>query len=178
MLQARKNPADLFTKHLESSKKLDQLLKLFNCTIVSGRAESAPGLKTAKGAEDQGGVSLVELQMLPHQLPLAEMNRRHATAVPDEERYGEVDLTPQSELSDPVPLLARRSAAPSVRVRPKRSRMKASLYFRRRPTNHSARSVVLSPARLQAWGARARFSLQASTDDPRLPMRLGSWGGA
>ena len=78
------NPGDLFTKHLESSKKLDQLLKLFNCTIVSGRAGSAPGLKTAKGAEDQGGVSLVELQMLTPQLPLAEMNRRRATAVSDE----------------------------------------------------------------------------------------------
>ena len=105
--KGEENPADLFTELLESSKKLDQLLKLFNCSIASGRVESAPGLKTAKGADDQAGVSLVELQVLPHQLPLAEMNRRHATAAPDEERYDEVDQTPQSELSDPVPFLVR-----------------------------------------------------------------------
>ena len=60
------NPADLFTKHLEYYTKFDQLMKLFNCTIVSGRAESAPGLKTAKGADDQNGVSFMERQLLPH----------------------------------------------------------------------------------------------------------------
>ena len=80
-LQA-KNPADIFTKHLESSKKLDQFLKLFNCFIVSGRAVSAPGLKTAKGADVQASVSLVQLQVLPNKLPMAKMNRRHVTAVP------------------------------------------------------------------------------------------------
>ena len=75
-------------------------MKLFSCSLVSGCAASAPRLKTAKGADDQAGVSLVELQVLAHQLPLAE-------AVPDEERYGEVDQTPQSELSDPVPSFVR-----------------------------------------------------------------------
>ena len=34
------NPADLITKHLESSAKLDQLVGLFNCRFVDGRAES------------------------------------------------------------------------------------------------------------------------------------------
>ena len=94
-------PAVLFTKDLESSKNLDQLLRLFNCSIVSGCAESAPGLNTAKGADDGIGISLVDVQILHHQLPMAEMNRRHTVAVPDDERYGEADQTPQSELRDP-----------------------------------------------------------------------------
>ena len=48
------NQADLFTRHRYSSKKLDQLLKLSNCYIASGRAES-----TAKCPDNQAGVSLV-----------------------------------------------------------------------------------------------------------------------
>ena len=50
-------------------------------SIVSGRSESAPGLKTAKGGDDKTGVSLVDMQVLSHQLPAAEMNRRHIFAV-------------------------------------------------------------------------------------------------
>ena len=92
---------------MEFSKKFDQLLKLFNCTIVSGRAEFAPGLKTAKGADDHNAASYTEMQPLPHQLPPAEMDKRHVTAIADVERYGEMDQTPQGELRDPVPHLVR-----------------------------------------------------------------------
>ena len=42
------NPADLFTKHLESEKKLTQLISLFNCQMRDGRAASAPQLKRAQ----------------------------------------------------------------------------------------------------------------------------------
>ena len=102
-IAGEENPADLLAKDLGSSKRLDQLLKLFYCSTARGRAESAPGTKTAKGADDRTGVSLVELQVPPHQLPRADHNRKHIIAVLDEERYGEADRTPQRKLSDPVP---------------------------------------------------------------------------
>ena len=44
----QENPADLFTKHLESAKKHTQLISLFNCELKSGRADSAPQLKRAQ----------------------------------------------------------------------------------------------------------------------------------
>ena len=39
------NPADLFTKHLQSRERVDQLVKLFNCEYRDGRAASAPQLR-------------------------------------------------------------------------------------------------------------------------------------
>ena len=42
------NPAYLFTKHLESERKLTQILSLFNCQLREGRAESALQLKRAQ----------------------------------------------------------------------------------------------------------------------------------
>ena len=41
------NPADLFTKHLESEDRITALLKLFGCRFMSGRAESAPRIREA-----------------------------------------------------------------------------------------------------------------------------------
>ena len=32
------NPSDLFTKHLESQRKLDFLVRLFRCKLLEGRA--------------------------------------------------------------------------------------------------------------------------------------------
>ena len=42
------NPADLFTKHLASRERIDQLVKLFNCEYREGRASSAPELRKAR----------------------------------------------------------------------------------------------------------------------------------
>jgi hypothetical protein len=39
------NPADLFTKHLTSRERVDQLINLFNCEYRDGRATSAPELR-------------------------------------------------------------------------------------------------------------------------------------
>ena len=41
------NPADLFTKHLQSERKLQQRVKLFNCQFRGGRPSAAPALKRA-----------------------------------------------------------------------------------------------------------------------------------
>ena len=48
------NPADLFTKHVESSKKLDQLVGLFNCNLRAGRSEAAPATEDGREASSAG----------------------------------------------------------------------------------------------------------------------------
>jgi hypothetical protein len=39
------NPADLLTKHLGSKDKVDQLVDLYGCAFMAGRAKSAPLLR-------------------------------------------------------------------------------------------------------------------------------------
>ena len=101
------NPADLFTKHMDSAAKLDGLVQKFGCSFREGRPHAAPQLKRAPV------LSLVEA--LPHLLPPEVMNRRHDRAEPDDEILGEPDKTPEEELSDPVPKITetrnRRQAA-------------------------------------------------------------------
>ena len=55
------NPADLFTKHLSSRDRINQLVKLFNCEFRDGRAESAPLLRKQKSTA-QGGTVAVATQ--------------------------------------------------------------------------------------------------------------------
>ncbi len=43
------NPADLFTKHLTSAPRVQDLLQKFGCEYAEGRAESAPELRVATG---------------------------------------------------------------------------------------------------------------------------------
>ena len=49
-------------------------------------------------------------EVLPHLLPREVMNREHPCAQPDAEALGEIDRTPEEELSDPVPGLRAREA--------------------------------------------------------------------
>jgi hypothetical protein len=49
------NPADLFTKHLPSSIKIAQLVKLFGCEYRQGRSAAAPLLRPLDSNEGQGG---------------------------------------------------------------------------------------------------------------------------
>ena len=48
------NPADLLTKHLGSKDKVDQLVSLYGCAFMSGRAKSAPLLKRRGATENLG----------------------------------------------------------------------------------------------------------------------------
>ena len=50
------NPADLYTKHLESKAKIEQLVSLFGGKFRDGRAESAPQLR-----EDPATANMVEV---------------------------------------------------------------------------------------------------------------------
>ena len=45
------NPADLFTKHLESQAKLDSLLEIFGCELRGGRPSAAPELRREAAAD-------------------------------------------------------------------------------------------------------------------------------
>ena len=47
------NPADLFTKHLTGSDRVESLLGLFGCRFSDGRAASAPALRTGDGHESK-----------------------------------------------------------------------------------------------------------------------------
>ena len=46
-IAGEENPADLFTKHTDSAKKLETLIGMFNCSLRSGRPAAAPKLKRA-----------------------------------------------------------------------------------------------------------------------------------
>ena len=54
------NPADLFTKHLVSRERVDQLIALFNCEYRDGRATSAPELRKAKNSSTVNVVQGIE----------------------------------------------------------------------------------------------------------------------
>jgi hypothetical protein len=49
------NPADLFTKHLSSRDRINQLVQLFNCEFRDGRAMSAPSLRNDNKTTAHGG---------------------------------------------------------------------------------------------------------------------------
>ena len=48
------NPADLFTKHLQSADRVEDLLELMGCTYAEGRASGAPQLRRELDARNQG----------------------------------------------------------------------------------------------------------------------------
>ena len=52
------NPADLFTKYLPSSVKINQLVKLFGCEYREGRSAVAPLLRPHGSSGGQGGQPL------------------------------------------------------------------------------------------------------------------------
>ena len=74
------NPADLFTKHLPTAEKLNQLIGLFGCEVRGGRAEAAPQMRrerlTQQTLGDTGNVN--EECVYPVRLP-------HCGNITDEE---------------------------------------------------------------------------------------------
>ena len=118
------NPGDLFTKHLDSAKKLEQLLGMFSCEFRSGRAASAPNLKKAATADRPRPQDALFVGMvLPHLTPRAELDKRFPSIKAPPEHYGEEDTPPEEELGDPVPRLQRPS--PKQHAAPGTSRRRA-----------------------------------------------------
>ena len=77
------NPADLFTKHMDSAAKLDGLVKLYGCEFREGRAAAAPSLK--KQHQSQGVDEKALMACLPHTRHAREIETRYPRAQPDEE---------------------------------------------------------------------------------------------
>ena len=63
------NPADLFTKHLSSRDRINQLVQLFNCEFREGRAESAPLLRRQKSTAQGGTVATVAAMQVDSKRP-------------------------------------------------------------------------------------------------------------
>ena len=101
------NPADLFTKHLESRAKLDKLVGLFICRFVDGRTESALALRRTPATVNIAHDSSVLLHL---HVPEDIVELFHE-AIAKPARKCESDEAPAEELEDPVPaIVARREA--------------------------------------------------------------------
>ena len=107
------NPADLFTKHLESRAKVDQLIALFHCKFLEGRPASAPVLKQDRG----GGQAKADVnqadddRILPHMRSPEEISKMFLRAVPEPAPLDEDDQDAGEELADPVPGIVERRRA-------------------------------------------------------------------
>ena len=102
-----KNPADIFTKHLESASKLNHLVELFNCEFRDGRPEAAPQLKrdnqqkegehnsqsTARGGgpAEAHAEAVRAKERLPHLMPQRAMDEIHPAAIPWPAQYDDGD---------------------------------------------------------------------------------------
>ncbi len=149
------NPADLFTKHFESSVKLDQLLGKFNCRIMEGRPAAAPQLKKA-ALPIRGGSAIRSLgsseaqraseRMLPH-IACGGDTSGIEVAVPDEPIIDEPDDDRAEGLGDPVPRLARDPATNRRRGQTRQM---------------TKRSLSLDRSRMKGDGSSARRALELS----------------
>ena len=111
------NPIDLFTKHLESQRKLDELVALFRCRFLEGRSAIAPALKRDNNGaiqivneDDEEGdqVEAHDVHVLPHEYLHNDINKLFPRVVPDEARPGEEDVDAHVGLADPVPAIRAR----------------------------------------------------------------------
>ena len=105
------NPADLFTKHMESRDKLNRLVSLYNCSFREGRAAAAPALRREAVAANVDYEDLEESMpsadptLLPHQIPPAELDDYFPRAPVVEAALGEPDVEQDDALDDPDPAL-------------------------------------------------------------------------
>ena len=122
------NPADIYTKHLESRGKLDQLVELFGCDFREGRPGAAPALRRdnhhairSLDAQDLDRQEPYDPCVLPHMHLPDDIEKLFPMSVPELPRRGEDDALPGEELRDPVPgierQLARAKAAWTTRRR-------------------------------------------------------------
>ena len=95
------NPADLFTKHLESQAKLDSLLKIFGCELRGGRPSAAPAFRREAMADvcpvhdddddNDDDTPTHDTTRLPHQIPAEKLDRYFPKAEPIQAPLGEND---------------------------------------------------------------------------------------
>lgn len=107
------NPADLYTKHLESKAKIEQLIQLFGAEFREGRPAAAPQLREDPAKDpanilcsDDCVIAMAhDLTILLHLMDKEHIDRHYAVAKIDEGcNRGWTDLIrPADELADPGP---------------------------------------------------------------------------
>ena len=130
------NPADMFTKHLESQGRIDCLFKLFGCELRDGRAASAPALrreaiaglcKTSYDDIDDSlnyktlDVVLADVpshdpHLLLHQVPVEDLDKFFPRAPVVGAPLGEADEAIDHDMSEPRAFLV--SCASAALLRP------------------------------------------------------------
>ena len=109
------NPADLYTKHLESKAKIEQLVQLFGGEFRDGRPAASPQLKKDTAAavmtevlysqpEPPGGETY-EMTVLPHLMMPEDADRLYDVAKLDDidnSKWADL-IKPADELKDPGP---------------------------------------------------------------------------
>jgi hypothetical protein len=158
-IPGEENPADLFTKHLESAAKLEQLISLFNCRFTEGRAESAPNLKKATKddvhiADDkhahvrsasqerrENKRDVAALTQMPHLKKQDRMDKEHPAVLPRAELHKEEEGPITEELGDPVP--RERRAAP-ILLRQLNKDVSRTSGTRAKPIERRTRSASLT----------------------------------
>ena len=86
------NPADLFTKHLSTRERIEQLVTLFNCEYREGRAQSAPELR--KTRPSSSSTSAAAAYAAYSEQEQSDVNCRSVAHDPDvlPHMYGEADM--------------------------------------------------------------------------------------
>ena len=83
------NPADLLTKHSLSRQKIEDLVALFGCRYIDGRADSAPKVRTG----NPGKTTMAEAEMSPDDIfELDDEVSKEEAAVMPHLKYSSADL--------------------------------------------------------------------------------------
>ena len=76
-IKGDENPADLLTKHNQTQDRVEKLVSLFDCYLKSGRAETAPSLRTGQSDKRTLGKAEKEAAMKPLLASMATAGEPH-----------------------------------------------------------------------------------------------------
>ena len=99
------NPADVFTKHMGSRERLSQLMRLFGCKFMEGRAASAPAIRSGAGVKATMAThpdlqSCTDDVVVPHLQGNAHVNQHYPAINPLDDGPGDVDMWQADGLLD------------------------------------------------------------------------------
>ena len=91
------NPADVFTKHMGSRERLSQLMRLFGCKFMDGRAASAPAMRSGDGvkttmAEHPDLQACTDAAVVPHLQGSSFVEQHHPAIVPLDDGPNDMDM--------------------------------------------------------------------------------------
>ena len=179
------NPADLFTKHLTSRERVNQLVELFNCEYRDGRSTAAPelrrnaaahvvqtfefdrcanGVQLAVNTEDVNNASeMHDPDVLPHMYDQREMDRIFEKA----EAPAELDCAPSGTCICSRPECGECFPPPAAEFGPPVANAEAWMFSTSKPSTLAPRA---SPA---GSSGEERRGPPSATVYPRLCERTG-----